>query len=61
MTKVLHVYPLDDAIEHVLHADECVCGPTLVPVSSDDGTVAWMYTHHALLDDDDESDRGTSR
>lgn len=43
-----HVYPLGDLIEHDTTCDECVCGPTNVPVERDDGSIAWMIVHHSL-------------
>lgn len=31
------------------HEDEdCVCGPTAVPVKTSDGSVNWVFVHHSL-------------
>lgn len=43
------VHPVDDLIEHdVDGGDACVCGPTVEPVPRLDGSVGWLYLHHAL-------------
>lgn len=55
----LHVYPINDLIEHELVSKPlnslyglddvgCVCGPTATPVERDDGSIAWMLVHHSL-------------
>lgn len=43
-----HVIPLDDLIEHDTEGDGCVCGPRPIPVKRNDGSVAWLITHHSL-------------
>lgn len=27
-------------------SEDCPCGPTVIPVPRDDGTVGWTYAHH---------------
>jgi hypothetical protein len=44
----VHVWPEVDLVEHDLDGDECVCGPTIEPVPRDDGSIAWLITHHSL-------------
>lgn len=39
--------PSGDLIEHDLDED-CVCGPRIEPVKRDDGSIGWVYIHHAL-------------
>lgn len=41
-----HVVPLGDVIEHELD-ESCVCGVATEPVPRDDGTIAWLFTHHS--------------
>jgi len=41
------VVPQLDAIEH--DADEdCVCGPTTLPLPTGSGEIWWMIVHHGL-------------
>ncbi|MHC6175453.1 hypothetical protein [Glutamicibacter sp. X7] len=42
-----HVYPINDQIHHDTESDECICGPTVSLVKTDDGD-RWIYTHHSL-------------
>lgn len=45
----VHVVPLDDIVNHDEDNNgECICGVVTAPVQRDDGSTAWMYTHHAL-------------
>lgn len=44
----LHVWPESDIVEHDLDSDDCVCGPTSEPIKREDGSVAWIITHHSL-------------
>lgn len=49
MSNTMHVYPVEDLIEH--NAEEggaCICGPRTTPVKRDDGSMAWVVTHHSL-------------
>ncbi|MEU8101746.1 hypothetical protein [Streptomyces rubiginosohelvolus] len=49
MSDTMHVYPVEDLIEHnVEEGDGCVCGPRTTPVKRDDGSMAWVVTHHSL-------------
>ncbi|MYW43051.1 hypothetical protein [Streptomyces sp. SID161] len=48
MSGRVHVYPLDDLIEHDTESDDCVCGPRMRPVKRDDGSIGWVITHHSL-------------
>jgi hypothetical protein len=34
-------------IEHEL-TDDCVCGPTSIPVPREDGSIGWVVQHHSL-------------
>lgn len=29
-------------------SEDCVCGPTPIPVTRDDGSVGWVHVHHSL-------------
>ena len=42
-----HVYPLGDLIEHDIDSDD-VCLPDQIPVERDDGSIAWVVSHHSL-------------
>lgn len=46
----VHVWPLDDLIDHDTEDDEgnCVCVPTVEAVTTDTGSTNWLYTHHSL-------------
>lgn len=44
----VHVYPVNDVVEHDTDTDECPCGPTLEAVSNDDGSYGWVLTHHSM-------------
>ena len=44
----VHVFPVNDWIEHDTTGDECPCGPTPEAVKRDDGSVGWVVTHHSL-------------
>lgn len=50
MPNVMHVFPLDDLIEHDHSAagGDCPCGPTVQPVRHADGSVGWLTVHHSL-------------
>lgn len=50
MTNVLHVFPLDDVVDHDTSTEEpdCVCGPQTRPVVRDDGSMGWLIVHNAL-------------
>lgn len=36
-----------DLVEHEL-SEDCVCGPSVLPVKADDGSVVWVYGHHSV-------------
>lgn len=44
----IHIHPVDDLIDHTTTGGGCVCGPTIEPVSRDDGSYRWMLVHHSL-------------
>lgn len=44
----IHVFPLDDLVEHDTDSDDCVCGPTVEAVQRGDGTTGWITIHHSL-------------
>ena len=46
--STVHVYPLNDIIEHDTESDDCACGPTVEPVEHDNGSMGWLLTHHSL-------------
>ncbi len=48
MSAPVHTYPLSDLVEHELEGDGCVCGPTLIPVEREDGSIGWLVVHHSL-------------
>lgn len=43
----LHTLPIDDLIEHE-SSENCVCGPTCIPVERDDGSFGYVFQHHSL-------------
>lgn len=44
----IHVYPVDDHVEHVTDGEEgCICGPRVEIVERDQG-LAWLVVHHSL-------------
>lgn len=47
---MLHVAPVDDLIQHDRASDEpdCPCGPDVMPVKRDDGSMGWLIVHHSL-------------
>lgn len=50
MTGLLHVYLLDDLVEHDTSSREpdCVCGPSVRPVQDLDGSMGWLIVHASL-------------
>ena len=44
----VHVYPLNDVVEHDTDGGDCLCGPTTKPVPREDGFIGWLVTHHSL-------------
>lgn len=47
-SDVLHVYPINDLIDHELVGDGCVCGVTIQPVPVEGGGMRWLNVHHSL-------------
>lgn len=47
MSEPIHVYPVNDLVEHELDGQPCVCGPADVRVETDHGD-EWMVVHEAL-------------
>jgi hypothetical protein len=39
----------NEPVEHT--DDECMCGPTTIPVPRADGSIGWVVMHHPLLAD----------
>lgn len=44
----IHTFPLNDLIEHDTNGDDCVCGPEIIPVPCEDGSMGWQVIHHSL-------------
>lgn len=44
---VLHVVPVGDAVQYTSDND-CVCGPTVKPITNEDGSAQWLMIHHSL-------------
>lgn len=44
----IHVYPVNDLVEHDTSGGDCVCGPVDDPVVREDGSIGWVVVHHAL-------------
>lgn len=42
-----HVRPQDDGFDHEFDPD-CGCGPAVIPVEREDGSVGWVYRHASL-------------
>ena len=49
-SDVMHVFPVDDLVEHDTETSEpdCVCGSEVQPVVREDGSVEWLLVHQAL-------------
>jgi len=45
---VVHVYPVNDLIEHDTDSDDGICGPTPEAVAREDGSMGWLMSHHSL-------------
>lgn len=46
--STFHVFPANDLCEHDTSGEDCVCGPDTEPVEREDGSVAWLVSHHSL-------------
>jgi hypothetical protein len=44
----VHTYPTNDLMEHELEGEDCPCGPEVVPVPREDGSMGWQVVHHSL-------------
>ena len=44
----VHVYPVNDLVEHETAGDACLCGPTQELVEKDGGGTEWLIIHHLL-------------
>lgn len=44
----VHVYPVNDLIDHDIDGGDCLCGPRIEAVKRDDGSCGWILTHHSL-------------
>jgi hypothetical protein len=47
MGSTVHVYPVDDLIEHECEGADCLCGPDTEYVEGEGGD-GWLITHHSL-------------
>ncbi len=47
MSTDVHVVPVNDLIDHE-DADDCPCGPAMIPVERDDGSIGWVVSHFSL-------------
>ena len=47
MSEAIHTIPVNDLIEHDCEGD-CICGPEVIPVPRDDGSMGWLISHHSL-------------
>lgn len=46
--KPIHTIPLEDLIDHETDGSDCPCGPLVIPVEAEDGSMGWQVVHHAL-------------
>ena len=46
--SVVHTYPVSDLIDHEVNGDDCPCGPDVVPVPREDGSMSWHVIHYSL-------------
>jgi hypothetical protein len=44
----VHVYPVNDLVEHDTSGEHCMCGPETQPVERDDGSIGYVVIHHSL-------------
>ena len=47
-SDTVHVYPINDLVQHDTETDECICGPVTEAVQRDDGSYGWVTKHHSL-------------
>lgn len=43
----VHTVPVNDLIEHET-SEDCVCGPEIIPVEREDGSIGYVASHHSL-------------
>lgn len=48
MSESIHVIPVNDLVAHDTDGGDCICGPDTEPVERDDGSIAWLVSHHSL-------------
>lgn len=50
MSEAFHVVPVNDLVEHDTNTSEadCICGPEIEAVETDQGGINWMIVHHSL-------------
>ncbi len=44
----VHVFPINDLIDHDTDGGDCPCGPETIPVERDDGSFGWVVSHASL-------------
>ena len=47
MIEDMHVYPVNDLIEHDTESEDCICGPRTDFVQTDHGD-GYIILHHSL-------------
>jgi hypothetical protein len=47
VSQTVHVLPVNDLVEHDSEGTDCVCGPRVARVETDDGD-GWIVIHHSL-------------
>jgi hypothetical protein len=48
MGQTVHVYPVNDIVEHDTETDDCQCGPSIEAVPDGEGGYGYVLTHHSL-------------
>lgn len=43
----VHVFPVDDVIGHEVDGEDCPCLPEIEPIVLEDGSIRYVYIHHA--------------
>lgn len=57
MGETVHVFPLNDLVEHNTDSPDCICGPEVERVEGEDGD-GWLITYHSLDGREQEEARG---
>ena len=47
-TVIIHTWPSNDLIEHVIFGEGCSCGAQVEEGKMADGTKCWVIVHNAL-------------